>query len=75
MTLAEYLREHTRLTGTKLSCAQGGCGACNVMLTTFKDGKPQFASVNACLRPILSLDGCGGEGFLRFFRFLVASIT
>lgn len=59
MTLAEYLREHTRLTGTKLSCSQGGCGACNVMLTTFKAGAPQYSSVNACLRPIVSLDGCG----------------
>jgi xanthine dehydrogenase iron-sulfur cluster and FAD-binding subunit A len=59
MTLSEYLREHTRLTGTKLSCSQGGCGACNVMLTTFKGGTPSFSSVNACLRPIVSLDGCG----------------
>ena len=54
-----YLREHTRLTGTKASCTQGGCGACNVMLTQVKDGKPSYSSVNACLRPVLSVDGCG----------------
>jgi xanthine dehydrogenase iron-sulfur cluster and FAD-binding subunit A len=48
MTLLDYLREHTRLTGTKASCTQGGCGACNVMLTTYKNNEVQFSSVNAC---------------------------
>ena len=57
MTLLEYLREHTRLTGTKASCTQGGCGACNVMLTTYKHGEVQYSSINACLRPLMSLDG------------------
>eukprot|EP00041_Stephanoeca_diplocostata_P035109 m.1226721 g.1226721 ORF g.1226721 m.1226721 type:complete len:1408 (-) comp24639_c0_seq1:828-5051(-) len=57
MTLLEYLREHTLLTGTKASCTQGGCGACNVMLTTHKHGKEQFSSINACLCPLLSLHG------------------
>jgi xanthine dehydrogenase iron-sulfur cluster and FAD-binding subunit A len=41
----------------QLSCTQGGCGACNVMMTTFSGGKPSFSSVNACIRPILSCDG------------------
>ncbi len=32
LTLAEALRERLGLTGTKLVCAQGACGACTVLV-------------------------------------------
>ena len=41
LTLADYLREHCRLTGTHLGCEHGVCGACTVLV----DGRP----VRACL--------------------------
>ncbi|MFH0726492.1 MAG: 2Fe-2S iron-sulfur cluster-binding protein [Pseudomonadota bacterium] len=31
-TLAEVLREHLFLTGTKVGCGKGECGACSVVL-------------------------------------------
>lgn len=38
-TLAEMLRDHLNLTGTKIGCDRGECGACTVLL----DGAPVYA--------------------------------
>ena len=43
MTLAQYIREVALLTGTKVSCNEGGCGAC--IITVSKEGKSR--SVNS----------------------------
>jgi xanthine dehydrogenase/oxidase len=57
-TLLQYLRE-IGLTGTKLGCGEGGCGACTVMISYFDHtlSKPRHLSANACLVPLCSLDG------------------
>jgi carbon-monoxide dehydrogenase small subunit len=62
-TLAEVLRDQLNLTGTKISCAEGHCGACTVIVS----GK----AVNSCLmliaeaqgKEILTIEGLskGGE--------------
>jgi len=49
MTLADFLREECRLTGTHLGCEHGVCGACTVLL----DG----AAVRACLVLAVQADG------------------
>lgn len=38
-TLADLLRDHLNLTGTKLGCERGECGACTVVM----NGKPVYA--------------------------------
>ncbi|KAK4971950.1 hypothetical protein LTR66_011350, partial [Elasticomyces elasticus] len=58
VTLLEYLRG-IGLTGTKLGCAEGGCGACTVVVSQYNSTTKQIyhASVNACLAPLVSVDG------------------
>jgi len=48
-TLVEALRDNLGLTGTKIGCNQGQCGACTVLL----DGR----RVNSCLTLALAVDG------------------
>jgi xanthine dehydrogenase YagT iron-sulfur-binding subunit len=50
VSLLDFLREHHGLTGTKLGCNQGGCGACTVIL----DGE----RVLSCLTLAVQADGC-----------------
>jgi xanthine dehydrogenase/oxidase len=56
--LTDYLHS-VGLTGTKIGCGQGGCGACTVMLSHREagTGKPVHRAVNSCLRPLCAVDG------------------
>jgi carbon-monoxide dehydrogenase small subunit len=49
MMLVDLLREQLGLTGTKVGCRRGECGACTVLI----DGKP-FSS---CIYPAARVDG------------------
>jgi aerobic carbon-monoxide dehydrogenase small subunit len=48
-TLVETLREKLGLTGTKIACDRGGCGACTVLI----DGKP----ILSCTTLTVECDG------------------
>lgn len=58
VTLLEYLRG-IGLTGTKLGCGEGGCGACTVVISQYNPTTKRIyhASINACLAPLASVDG------------------
>ena len=49
VSLADFLRDELRLTGTHLGCEHGACGACTVLV----DGK----SARACLLLAVQTDG------------------
>jgi carbon-monoxide dehydrogenase small subunit len=49
LSLADFLREHCRLTGTHLGCEHGVCGACTVLM----DDRP----VRSCITLAVAADG------------------
>ncbi|CAF0786586.1 unnamed protein product [Adineta steineri] len=60
-TLLWYLRNKLNLTGSKLGCGEGGCGACTVLISQCINrhtGHLEHRTVNACLAPLCSVDGC-----------------
>ena len=58
-TLLDVLRDQLHLTGTKLVCDRGECGACTVLL----DGEPAYACLAlaaACVdREVTTIEGLG----------------
>ena len=63
-TLAEWLRDHLELTGTKVGCDRGECGSCTVLL----DGRPVYScsylAVWADGRSVETVEGLAAGGKL-----------
>jgi aerobic-type carbon monoxide dehydrogenase small subunit (CoxS/CutS family) len=53
LTLADFVRERLRLTGTHLGCEHGVCGACTLIVNG--------AAVRSCLMLAVQADGCQVE--------------
>jgi len=60
MSLATYIRQVAHLTGLKVACAEGGCGACTAVLSYHDPnnyGKFIHKAVATCLVPLCGIDG------------------
>ena len=59
LPLSTYLRYDLALTGTKIVCSEGDCGACTVLVDrpAPRELGPRFRAVNSCIIPIGLLDG------------------
>jgi aerobic-type carbon monoxide dehydrogenase small subunit (CoxS/CutS family) len=66
-TLAEVLREDIGLTGTKIACGEGHCGACTVML----DGMPMLSCITLAHavggREVTTIEGLRDHPLLEAF--------
>jgi xanthine dehydrogenase small subunit len=56
MQMSDFLRYDRCLTGTKVVCAEGDCGACSIMKATPQT--KEYLAVNSCISPVFIFDGC-----------------
>jgi len=56
-TLLNYIRTKLKKTGTKEGCAEGGCGACTVVLGELKSNQINYRTVNSCITLLPTLQG------------------
>lgn len=55
--LLDFIRYNKNLTGTKIGCREGDCGACTVLIGEIIDNELQYKSATSCLTPIGNING------------------
>lgn len=78
LLLLDFIRYHKHLTGTKIGCREGDCGACTVLIGELNDGKISYRSATSCLTPlgnihnkhIISIEGINLEGLNPIQQFM-----
>ncbi|MBU6157856.1 MAG: FAD binding domain-containing protein [Bacteroidetes bacterium] len=55
--LLDFIRYHQHLSGTKIGCREGDCGACTVLIGEKKNEKMKYHSVTSCLMAIGNVHG------------------
>ncbi len=52
MVVLDFVRYHKGLTGTKIGCREGDCGACTILVGDIHNGALQYKSMTSCLVPL-----------------------
>jgi xanthine dehydrogenase small subunit len=76
--LLDCIRYGQHLTGTKIGCREGDCGACTVLLGELKGAGLVYQSVTSCLtalgnvhqKHVVTIEGINGEG-LNFLQQVI----
>ena len=56
-TILNFIRTELKKTGTKEGCAEGGCGACTVVVGELNKNNIEYKAVNACISFLPFLNG------------------
>lgn len=57
MVLLDFIRYHEHLTGTKIGCREGDCGACTILVGILQNGELKYESATSCLMPLGNAHG------------------
>ena len=58
MTLLDFVRYEQRLTGTKIGCREGDCGACTILVGTLQPNNTiTYQSITSCISPLGNAHG------------------
>ncbi|MEP7164517.1 MAG: FAD binding domain-containing protein [Ferruginibacter sp.] len=57
LTLLDFIRYQQQLTGTKIGCREGDCGACSILAGEIKNDKLVYSSATSCLMPLGNAGG------------------
>lgn len=57
MVLLDFIRYHQHLTGTKIGCREGDCGACTVLVGELVNNELLYKSMTSCLLPLGNAQG------------------
>lgn len=56
-SLLDFIRYTSNLTGTKIGCREGDCGACTVLEGRLENGAMVYRSITSCLSPLGNAHG------------------
>lgn len=55
LPLSEWIRRNQLLTGTKIVCSEGDCGACSLLKCS--PDQPEWTAFNSCIKTTFQMDG------------------